>query len=188
MLPTVPPAPPVPREPGAGHTHPGPVFGYILHGEIENLVEPDPPQIYKTGEVFSEIAFHVHRYLRNKSQTEPADVLVFQAGDTGQKNPVVKLLGEEPFQKTANQEVSLRRLTLAAGPPIEVGADSGAGLVYVLEGRIEVSSPGDQPKSYGTGEVFAVSADRVGLNSIKVSGTGPARLLFYRVDEKRAEK
>src|SRR6185437_2963248 len=64
------PAPPTPPAAGAGHRHAGPVFAYILQGEIENQVEPDPPQIYKTGGFFYETPMHLHRFLRNRSQTE----------------------------------------------------------------------------------------------------------------------
>lgn len=186
-LPTVPPAPPVPREPGAGHTHAGPVFGYILRGEIENLVEPDPPGIYKTGEVFYETPMHVHRYLRNVSKTEPADVLIFQTGDTGQRAPVIKLLMEEPFQKTANQEVILHRLTLPAGARSEAQPHSGPGIVYVLEGKIETLGT-DQPKSYGAGDLFVETASLARLGFKNTSGSEPAKLLLYRVGEKQGQK
>jgi len=187
-LPPVPPAPPVPREPGAGHTHAGPVFGYILHGEIENLVEPDPPGIYKTGEVFYETPLHVHRYLRNVSKTESANVLIFQAGDTGQRNPAIKLLMEEPFQKTEGHEVSLHRLTLPAGALSDAPAHSGPGIVYVLEGKIEASSTADQPKMYSAGDLFLEPANRAGLTFKNASSGEPAKLLLYQVSDKRQKE
>ena len=59
------------------HQHPGPVFAYILEGEIENTVDPDPPKTYKVGDTFFEPTMHVHRSLRNLSTTQPAKVLVF---------------------------------------------------------------------------------------------------------------
>src|SRR5262245_43925379 len=46
----IPPALPLPDATGAGHTHAGPVFAYILDGQIENQVEPDSPGIYKRGD------------------------------------------------------------------------------------------------------------------------------------------
>jgi Protein of unknown function (DUF3179) len=162
-LPTIAPAPPVAREPGPGHTHPGPVFGYILEGAIENLVEPDPPAIYKTGEVFYEIPMHVHRYMRSVSQTEPAKVLVFQAGETGARNSAIKVLMEAPLA-AANRGVSLLRLTLPPGAT----ARSNPGIVYVLEGKIEAAG-----KLYGASDLFA------GLTFKNKSATEPAKLLLY---------
>jgi quercetin dioxygenase-like cupin family protein len=69
--------------PGA-HKHPGPVFAYIREGEIENQVDPDAPKVYRAGDVFYEPPMHAHRIFRNLSQTEPAEVLIFQIGEKGQ--------------------------------------------------------------------------------------------------------
>ncbi|HET9783652.1 MAG TPA: cupin domain-containing protein [Terriglobales bacterium] len=67
------------------HEHTGPVFAYILQGEIENQVDPDPPRRYRAGDYFYEPPRHVHRMMRNLSSTQPAVVLVFQVGETGKK-------------------------------------------------------------------------------------------------------
>jgi quercetin dioxygenase-like cupin family protein len=67
------------------HRHTGPVFAYILEGEIENQVDPNPPQTYKANEFFYEPPMHVHRSLRNVSQTEAAKLLVFQIGEKGKQ-------------------------------------------------------------------------------------------------------
>lgn len=175
------PAPEVPRPIGPGHTHAGPVFGYILRGEIENQVEPDPPQIYKPGGYFYEIPMHVHRFLRNRSTTEPASIIVFQEGATGKAAPVIKLLLEEPIPSAANQEVRLLRLTLAGGATAEARAHSGPEVVYVLEGQIgvagEVRSAGDlfvEPGNQGEGAYR------------NVSGREPAKLLLYEVSDRPA--
>lgn len=72
--------------PGASsqpHKHTGPVFAYLLEGEIENQVDPDPPRKYKPGEFFYEPPMHVHRVLRNLSSTKPAKLLIFQVGEKG---------------------------------------------------------------------------------------------------------
>jgi hypothetical protein len=42
------------REGVGAHQHPGPIFAYILKGEIESQVDPDPPRIYRAGDVFYE--------------------------------------------------------------------------------------------------------------------------------------
>lgn len=67
------------------HEHTGPVFAYILQGEIENQVDPGPPRRYRAGDYFYEPPLHVHRMMRNLSATEPARVLVFQVGQKGKQ-------------------------------------------------------------------------------------------------------
>jgi quercetin dioxygenase-like cupin family protein len=169
---------------GAGHTHAGPVFAYISQGEIENQVEPDPPQIYKPGGYFYEAPLHVHRFLRNLSQTEPARLIIFQAGSTGRPAPVIKLLLQESLASTKSQELTLLRLTL---PPATVSgsrAHSGPGIVYVLEGKIEASGTTDQPTTHGPGDLFVEPADGKKLTFRNASGSESAKLLLYRVNEK----
>jgi quercetin dioxygenase-like cupin family protein len=61
------------------HEHTGPVF------EIENQVDPDPPQRYKAGEYFYEPPMHVHRALRNLSSTKAAKMLIFEVGEKGKQ-------------------------------------------------------------------------------------------------------
>lgn len=74
--------------PGAvspAHEHIGPVFAYILEGEIENQVEPNPPKTYKVGDYFYEPAMHVHKMLKNLSKTKPAKLLIFQVAEKGKQ-------------------------------------------------------------------------------------------------------
>lgn len=168
------PAPPAPRAVGAGHTHAGPVFGYILRGEIENQVEPDPPQVYKPGDVFYETPGHVHRFMRNLSSAQPAEVLAFQAGHAGQAAPVIKTLLREALVTTTNQEVRLLRLTLPPGAVSEAAASSNPGIVYVLEGKVEATEA-----IHNAGDVFAAPA--AGFIFRNASGTEPAKLLVYQV-------
>ena len=70
------------------HQHPGPVFAYILEGNIENQVEPDPPKTYAAGDVFYEPTMHVHRSLRNSSETQPAKILIFQIVPNGKPGAI----------------------------------------------------------------------------------------------------
>jgi quercetin dioxygenase-like cupin family protein len=65
------------------HKHTGPVFAYLLEGEIENQVDPNPPRRYEPGEYFYEPPLHIHRMLRNLSNTKPATLLIFQVGEKG---------------------------------------------------------------------------------------------------------
>ena len=81
--------------PGAAagaHQHPGPIFAYLLKGEVESQVDPDPPKVYRAGDVFYEAPMHTHRFYRNLSKTEPAELLVFTVRKTG-----------EPFSVRVNQ-------------------------------------------------------------------------------------
>ncbi len=65
------------------HKHFGPVFAYILQGQIENQVDPEQPKTYNAGDFFYEPTMHVHRLLRNLSETETAKILVFQVQEKG---------------------------------------------------------------------------------------------------------
>lgn len=80
---TLPPRSPSSPHAFTGHQHSGPVFAYILEGNIENQVEPDPPKTYAAGGVFFEPSMHVHRMLRNLSETHPAKLLIFQIVPNG---------------------------------------------------------------------------------------------------------
>lgn len=75
-------------EPGATsspHRHTGPVFAYLLEGEIENQVEPNPPERYEPGDFFYEPPMHVHRSLRNLSSTKTAKLLIFEVREKGKQ-------------------------------------------------------------------------------------------------------
>jgi quercetin dioxygenase-like cupin family protein len=122
---------------------------------------------------------HLHQLLRNQSTTEPAKLLVFQAGDTGKAAPAIKTLLQEPLQSTENQELSVHRLTLPPGRLSEGRAHSGPGFVYVLEGKIETAGA-----TYAAGDVFLEPAGRVRLTYRNTSGTLGAKLLVYQVNEK----
>jgi len=67
-----------PVRPFPAHKHPGPVFAYVLEGSVENQVDPEGPKTYHTGDCWYEPAMHVHRSMRNLSDTQPAKVLVFE--------------------------------------------------------------------------------------------------------------
>src|SRR5205823_1241279 len=166
----------MPAEPVAEHSHAGPVIGYIVDGEIENQVEPDPPAIYKPGGFFSEAPRHLHKIMRNLS-AEPAKLLIFHAGRTGVPESLLKVLAGEPTKlsfatptqwqvtlpSTVNQEARLIRLTLPADTRTEVVAHSGPGLVYVLDGTITVLGASAQPQTHGAGEVFLDPANKGGI-------------------------
>lgn len=55
-----------------------------MKGEVESQVEPGEPTVYRSGEVFYEPPLHPHRFYRNLSKTEPAELLVFQVRAKGQ--------------------------------------------------------------------------------------------------------
>src|SRR5215831_19171634 len=53
----------MPEQPVAEHSHQSPVIGYIVEGEIENQIVPDPATLYKAGGVFYEPPRHVHKIM-----------------------------------------------------------------------------------------------------------------------------
>jgi quercetin dioxygenase-like cupin family protein len=66
-------------EPGAAskpHRHPGPVFGYVLEGELEFQAGDSKPQRLKTGDTFYEQTAILHTVSRNPSDKNKTRVLV----------------------------------------------------------------------------------------------------------------
>lgn len=64
--------------PGAGsapHSHPCPVIGYVVSGELRTQVKGSPEEKYKAGESFYEPPNGVHLVSANASKTEPAKLL-----------------------------------------------------------------------------------------------------------------
>ena len=164
------------------HQHAGPVFAYLAAGRIENQVDPDPVRVYERGGFFYEPPMHVHRTLRNLSATEPAEVMVFMAGDTGNSPATANsMLRVEPLSNTVGQELSLQRLTLSAGTRATGRPHTGPGLVYVLEGKVETPDAAGKPESHSAGEVFLESKNDGTFFYRNASSSEPARLLVFQV-------
>jgi len=72
-----------PGETSMPHEHIGPVFAYVLEGEIENQVAPDAPKRYASGDYFYEPPMHEHKMMRNLSMTQPAKLLIFHFEQRG---------------------------------------------------------------------------------------------------------
>ena len=175
---SLPPAPETQPGPGAGHTHEGPVFVYVVKGTMESQIDPDPPRTYSAGEFFSETPGRIHRMLRNYSKTEPAGVLTFQTGYTGTATPSVR----ESLAKVADQEVSLLRLILPAGTSANIPPNTNNDAVAVIDGTIDT----DQRVGHRAGDIFVRQAG----SRLVVTATGntPARLLLYHVTAKPEQK
>ncbi len=62
---------------GAPHRHPGPVFVYVLDGELESAIDGQEPKVYAKGEMFYEPPRALHRVSRNPSKTAPVRFLAF---------------------------------------------------------------------------------------------------------------
>jgi quercetin dioxygenase-like cupin family protein len=179
------------------HTHPGPVVAYIVKGEIENQVEPDPPAIYKADSFFYEPPMRVHKMLRNLSTTEPATLIICQVGRTRVPESLLKPLEEGeaaqllqsqhqwqvPLRSTLNQELRVFRLTIPAGARAESRSHTGPGLVYVLEGTITASARSVPMKTYRAGDLFFDPAYRAELAFRNANTNAPAKLLLYHVSE-----
>jgi quercetin dioxygenase-like cupin family protein len=66
-----------PGESSTAHSHPCPVIGYVLEGEIRSQVKGEPEAIYKAGESFYEPPNGVHLVSGNASQRRPARLLAY---------------------------------------------------------------------------------------------------------------
>ena len=164
------------------HSHMGAVFAYVLEGDIENQLDPDPPKIYHPGDFFHERPMQVHRLLRNLSQTEPAKILIFQ--NTGNLPASIKPLLQETLENTGNQQVS----ALILAPPQSAAPTAhqhpGPVFAYVLRGAIENQVDPNPAKIYRAGDVFyepPMHAHRLLRN---VSKTERAEVLVFEVTEK----
>ena len=161
------------------HSHEGVVFAYILQGEIENQIEPDPPKIHREGDFFHERAKQVHRILRNVSKTEPAKILVLQ--NTATLPSGLKPLLQEPLVDRAGQEVSLIKITTAPGATAGVHKHPGHVFAYLLKGEVESQVDPDPPKVYRAGDVFYEAPMHVHRFYRNLSKTEPAELLIFSV-------
>lgn len=165
------------------HTHQGPVFAYILQGDIENQVDPDPPKLYHPGDFFLEPAMHVHRLLRHLSSTEPGRLIVFQVGDTSKTNSAIKTLLQEPAE-VANREGRLILVTLPPGAALPgTHKHPGPVFAYIVKGEIENEVDPKPPKIYRAGDVFyepPLHAHRMFRNTSK---TDPAEVIIFQVSE-----
>lgn len=66
-------------EPGAAgspHRHPGPVFGYVLEGDVEFGVDDEEVRKLKAGDTFYEPGMALHAVMRNPSDKVAARVMV----------------------------------------------------------------------------------------------------------------
>lgn len=83
-----------PGSPGSPpHRHPGPMFGYMLEGEILFELDGQPPERYRAGQSFWEPGGDVvHLKAANASEDEPASFIAIVVGEQGQP-PVLPLAG-----------------------------------------------------------------------------------------------
>jgi quercetin dioxygenase-like cupin family protein len=190
----------IPEQPVAEHSHPGPVIGYIVDGEIENQIDPGPPAIFKAGGVFYEPPRHLHKIMRTVSAAS-ARLLIFHAGRTGVPESLLQPLPNEgttlsfgvltqwqvPFSSTPDQdqeqELRLIRLTLPIGSRAKTLAHSGPGLISVVEGVVTISGPSTDPQTYWAGDLF-LDPNNAALTFNNASSTAPAKLLLYHVTKK----
>src|SRR5215813_5300422 len=59
----------------APHSHPCPVIGYVISGELRTQVKGGAEAVYKAGETFYEPPNGVHLVSANAGKTEPAKLL-----------------------------------------------------------------------------------------------------------------
>ena len=70
-----------PKFVGGKHMHPGPVFVYVLEGELTVALEGET-KTFKTGELYAE-DINAAMVGKNLSATDDLEILVFQVGDIG---------------------------------------------------------------------------------------------------------
>jgi len=58
------------------HRHQGDIFGYVLKGAVEMVMENNMPKTYSSGEIFHEKYRELHRSYRNPDTSHPAEVLM----------------------------------------------------------------------------------------------------------------
>jgi quercetin dioxygenase-like cupin family protein len=66
-----------PGEFSAPHSHPCPVFGYVLQGAIRTQINGETEATYKPAESFYEPPGSLHQVSANASTTEPAKFIAF---------------------------------------------------------------------------------------------------------------
>ena len=174
----------IPRPDGArGHTHAGPVVGYVVQGDIETQVDPDPPETLKPGEAFAEAPGQLHRYIRTASGSEPGTVLVFMPGYGDGEAPNVKVLVNQELTPMAGQEMRLLRLTVRPGAQVEIPANRNAAAIGSIEGSVLADIDG-QSRSLAPGEFLAKSGVKVVLRNS--DGVRSATVLVFQVVSKQA--
>jgi quercetin dioxygenase-like cupin family protein len=123
----------------------------------------------------------VVRYVVRTS--EPAVVLMFQAGAREQHGPSAKVIRDERFPATKDQEASLLRITLAPGTRSAPHAAPGRGFVYVISGRVEGATDTNEPRTYTGGDVVFQPGVGPAL-TFRNTGREPATLLLYHLGPK----
>jgi quercetin dioxygenase-like cupin family protein len=73
-----------PGEASTPHTHPCPVVGYVLEGDLRTQVAGGPVAVYHPGETFYEAPNGIHLVSANASTTEPTKFLAFFVCDNDQ--------------------------------------------------------------------------------------------------------
>jgi quercetin dioxygenase-like cupin family protein len=174
----------VPRPEGArGHTHAGPVVGYVVQGNIESQVDPDPPETLKPGDAFFESPGQLHRYIRTASGSEPGTVLVFMPGYGDGEAPNLKVLVNRELTPKTGQEMRLLRLTLQPGAEVEIPANRNAAAIGLIEGSVLADIDG-QGRSLTPGEFVGKSDVKTVLRNS--DGATGATVLVFQVVSKQA--
>jgi quercetin dioxygenase-like cupin family protein len=63
------------------HQHSGPVFAFVVKGEVESQADPGPAEVHRAGDAFYEPPMRANRHFRNLSETESAELIVFEVSD-----------------------------------------------------------------------------------------------------------
>ena len=163
----------------SAHAHEGAVFAYVLEGEIENQIEPEPLKVHHAGDFFHERPRQLHRVFRNVSKTQAAKILVFQ--NTAKLPAGVTPLLQQPLVDLSGREVSVVKITTAPGATAGAHQHPGQIFAYLVKGEVESQVDPDPPKVYHAGDVFYEPPMHVHRHYKNLSGTEPAELLVFYV-------
>ncbi|HEX2011172.1 MAG TPA: cupin domain-containing protein [Roseateles sp.] len=72
-----------PGQASEAHLHAGPVFAYVLEGEVVSQLDGEPPVTYKAGQSWYEAPRRPHLVSRNASADKPAKLLAWLILDEG---------------------------------------------------------------------------------------------------------
>lgn len=95
-----------PGDPGTPpHRHPGPVFGYMLSGEMLFELEGEPPRVIRAGEAFWEPGGDLIHYQDGNNRTDvPSRFVVTMLATPGQ--PMLTLVDDQELARRKHRRAT----------------------------------------------------------------------------------
>jgi len=167
--------------PGASvplRTHTGAAFAYVIEGEVEADSKTLP-----VGSFYSEHAGQAATFVRNRSASTPARILILQNSASLPKD--AKPLLQHTLTDLKDLEVSFGKIVSKPGDPSPPPHQHpGPAFAYLWKGEVISQVEPDEPETYRAGEVFFESPNRVHKSYLNLSKTKSAELLLFVVRKK----